>query len=77
MERYKGTGGGRVTKHWPSDRVGKAKRDVCVWELGSNGVWTGSCGAVDSFLFGVGPIDIGVDRCFDCGKKKKKKVNHK
>lgn len=28
---------------WPSDRVGKAKRDVCVWRQNSDGYWIGAC----------------------------------
>ena len=32
-----------MTNHWPSDRVGKAKLDACVWSVDVDGVWRAPC----------------------------------
>ena len=63
VERYNGTGGGRVNKHWPSDRVGKAV-DVCVWQKGIDCWWRGSCGCSCQYE----PKKYGIDLCPGCGK---------
>ena len=72
VERYNGTGGGRVNKHWPSDRVGKAKRDVCLWSVDLDGVWSGRCGVKWNCEYET-PKDNGMNFCPCCGKRLKQK----
>ena len=72
MERYDETGGGRVTRHWPSDRVGKAKSDVCVWAFDVLGAWSGTCGIWWSCEFET-PKENGMNFCPRCGRRLKQK----
>lgn len=61
-----------MTKHWPSDRVGKAKLDACVWSVDIDGGWVGDCG----FWWGCDyetPADNGMNYCPRCGKRLKQK----
>lgn len=61
-----------MSRHWPSDRVGKAKRDVCVWSVDVDGVWRGKCGICWSCEFET-PKDNGMNYCPMCGKRLKQK----
>ena len=62
-----------MTNHWPSDRVGKAKRDACVWSVDvDGGVWSGPCGVRWSCEYGT-PKDNGMNFCPRCGRRLKQK----
>jgi hypothetical protein len=57
-----------MTKHWPSDRVGKAK-DACVWtDNAPDGGWIGSCGVRWECDYET-PKDNGMNFCPRCGKR--------
>lgn len=76
VERYKVTGGGRVTRHWPSDRIGKAKRDVCVWEEDGYGWWKKGCGIAWINMDGT-PKENSMNYFLRCGKRLKQKGGKK
>ena len=67
VERYNGTGGGRVNKHWTSDRVGKANMSVCQWVYGVENYWEAKCGLNWTFETGT-PKQNGMNFCPRCGK---------
>lgn len=56
-----------MTKHWPSDRVGKAKY-VCVWTWDVDGFWRGSCGIPWWMETGT-PEENGMRFCPNCGRR--------
>jgi hypothetical protein len=64
-----------MTKHWPSDRAGKAM-DVCVWRLDEDGFWRGSCGIPWWMETGT-PKQNGMNYCPRCGKRLKRKGGSK
>lgn len=62
-------------RHWPSDRVGKAKRDVCVWkktvsDFGDNSYET-DCGYTSSSEFTLEECEYKF--CPWCGKRLEQK----
>ena len=56
-----------MTKHWPSDRAGKAM-DVCVWTDDSDGGWIRSCGVRWECDYET-PTDNGMNFCPRCGRR--------
>lgn len=74
--RYEVTGGVGVTKHWLSDRVGKAM-DICVWtEDEPEGGWIGTCRIKWDCGFET-PKRNGMNFCPKCGKRLKQKERAK
>ena len=57
-----------MTKHWPSDRVGKAKRDVCIWKQEEFYWWKGECG-IDWIYTDGTPTDKVMNYCPKCGNR--------
>lgn len=62
----------KIPRHWPSDRVGKAK-DVCKWAFEIEGFWRGDCGICWDLEDGT-PKENGMNFCPRCGKRLKQKV---
>ena len=65
-----------MTKHWPSDRVGKLKMEVCQWKFTEEAFWSGDCGLNWNFDTGT-PRDNGMNFCPRCGKRLKQKGGSK
>ena len=65
-----------MSKHFPSDRVGKVKRDVCVWAFDVMGAWSGTCGIW--WLYGCKtPKENNMSLCPQCGKRIEQKGGYK
>lgn len=65
-----------MTKHWPSDRIGKAakaKQEPCLWvEDKDGGLFIGSCGVKWTFDV-VNPRGNKMNFCIGCGKRLEQK----
>ncbi len=66
-----------MTKHWPSDRVGK-KVGICVWKVDDveDSAWAGDCGVLWECPSGT-PVENGMNYCPRCGERLKQKGGSK